>query len=204
MIFRNRYRKRMTFEKGKTLPLYFYFVKSLLFNSSPRKGKERVLCRMSLFLLSHFLSCLKNFSSFYPLSFPPSFLVFCIRRLFFIYLISFLNGRQPQRRYTMESLNVTPRPRFLFIRAFGGFQLSVSRFRTSNVSLSPAVPCPDRLLGGKSHRNRAPLWGASRKSDDKLEKQTLRFSPLLCIFRNVHSVSQGASCCAQFPDGVSD
>lgn len=86
---------------------------------------------------------------------------------------------------------MTPRPRFLFIRAFGGFQLSVSRFRTSNVSLSPAVPCPDRLLGGKSHRNRAPLWGASRKSDDKLEKQTLRFSPLLCIFRNVHSVSQG-------------
>lgn len=202
MIFRNRYRKRMTFEKGKTLPLYFYFVKSLLFNPSPRKGKERVLCPMFLFLLSHFLSCLKNFSSFYPFFPLSSSFVFVVYSLYTLF--HSLNGRQPQRRYTMESLNVTPRPRFLFIRAFGGFQLSVSRFRTSNVSLSPAVPCPDRLLGGKSHRNRAPLWGASRKSDDKLEKQTLRFSPLLCIFRNVHSVSQGASCCAQFPDGVSD
>lgn len=42
--------------------------------------------------------------------------------------------------------------------------------------------------------------GGSRKSDDKLEKQTLlrAFPPLLCIFRNVHSVSQGAPCCAQF------
>lgn len=124
MIFRNRYRKRMTFEKGKTLPLYFYFVKSLLFNPSPRKGKERVLCRMSLFLLSHFLSCLKNFSSFYPLSFPPSFLVFCIRRLFFIYLISFLNGRQPPslhdgvvKRDSASSLSLYPRIRR--IPAFG-------------------------------------------------------------------------------------
>lgn len=121
---------------------------------------------MFLSLFSYLLPplVLKTFHLSILFPFPPSFVVFCIRRapLFFISLILFPEQVVDHRASLHDGVvkRDSPSSLFLFIPAFDGFQFSVSRFRTSNVSPPPFRARPNRLLGGKSHRNRAPLWAA--------------------------------------------
>lgn len=159
---------------------------------------------MFLSLFSYLLPplVLKTFHLSILFPFPPSFVVFCIRRapLFFIYLILFPEQVVDHRASLHDGVvkRDSPSSLFLFIPAFDGFQFSVSRFRTSNVSPPPFRARPNRLLGGKSHRNRAPLWAARESQTISLRNRhcSALFPSPLYLSKRAFGFTRGTVLCA--------